>query len=72
MFLITTPVSFFISMKRAKELFVIHIVDMASKDLYDSKYINVKLMSDITIFFAIYSPSTLLNYPSSLVEPGDA
>ena len=63
---------FFISMKRAKELFIIHIVDMASKDLYDSKYMNVKLMSDITIFFAIYSTSTLLKYPSSLVGPGDA
>ena len=63
---------FFISMKRAKELFVIHIVDMASKDLYDSKYINVKLMSDITILFAIYNTNTLLKYPSSLVGPGDA
>ena len=61
----------FISMKKAKELFVIHIVDMASEDLYDSKYINVKLMNDITIFFAIYSTSTFLKYPSSLVGPGD-
>ena len=42
-------------MKRAKELFVIHIVDMASKDLYDSKYNRIEAIKQTTFFVVTQS-----------------